>query len=126
MSGFIAAAPFFQKKHFIMKVSNTLRQYRLWHLGGLLAADFILFGFTNAQNVNPLLLIIGYCALILTTYQIAKLLLKRRRAAFWLAGVSAGVVALQSMGGLSQRDWAVILPLTGLGYLYSAYLAKAV
>lgn len=109
-----------------MKLSRTLKQHRLWQSGGLLAADFVLFGLTNAQSVNSFMLIVGYGALTLTFYQISRLMFKRRRQALWLTGGLAGLVALQSMGGLNQRDWLVILPLMGLGYLYSAYLAKAV
>jgi len=109
-----------------MKIIRTLNRNQLWQLGGLLAADFILFGLTNAQSVNSFLLIIGYGALIITMYKVTRLLFKRRRQAVWLTGGMAAMVALQSMGGLNQRDWLVILPLIGLGYLYSAYLAKAV
>jgi hypothetical protein len=124
MSGFIASAPFFPKP--LMKIIRTLKPHQHWRSGGLLAADFILFGLTDAQNVNSVLLIIGYAALTITMYQIVRLLFRRRRPAVWVTGGLAAMLALQSMGGLNQRDWLVILPLIGLGYLYSAYLAKAV
>jgi hypothetical protein len=124
MSGFIATVPFLSQASFMKNISNL--NHRFWNVGGLLTADFILFGLTNAQKVDPLWLAAGYVALILTAFQLARLAFKNRRVAAWLTGTVGVMAALQSMGGLSARDWVVILPLVALGYIYSAYLAKAV
>jgi hypothetical protein len=102
---------------------------------GLLIVDLLLFGSSNAASAPAYLLIVGLVALSLTIYQFTYGLLAvaelcgltikgRRHLALWLTGLAAGLAALQSIGQLSQRDIVVFLPLVGVAYVYSWYLAR--
>ena len=99
---------------------------------GLLAADGLLFGSTNAANVPPFVVIIGFLLLIVTFYSLVYGFLSlvgvygiplhhKRQLAVYLSAVVGGLVALQSIGELSLRDVLVLLPLAIIGYVYSAY-----
>ncbi len=79
------------------------------------------------------MVIIGFGLLSLTLYQLVRGLLrlgrlygvtiKRQRSlAVYLTLITAGLIALQSIGELNRRDLTVLLPLSILGYFYSAYL----
>ena len=113
---------------------KTSKQKYLWQLAGLISLDLALFGFTNAAQVPSWLLIAGLLAMAGTIYQISYgifslaslygIVIKRKR---WMAAqltcLLSGLVAWQSLGELGVLDFAVLLPLVAVGYLYSFYRA---
>lgn len=101
----------------------------------LLGLDMLVFGSSDARKVPSYILIVGFVLLLATVYQafygvlslsrLYGLKLKRRgRFALYLTGVVGILIALQSIGELSPRDVAVLLPLAVIGYLYSSYSSK--
>lgn len=110
--------------------SRHLRQFII-----LLVADAVLFTGTNARTAPSYMLVVGFILLMATVYvlwgglfALAALYgfkVKRRgRFAFYLTCLVGMVVALQSIGELSPRDVAVLLPLAVIAYLYSSYGIK--
>jgi len=101
---------------------------RLIAICALIGVDGLFFGFTDPQSVAAWLTIVGFGLMIATLYLALRLLLvvaswyglqlRRRRVALVLALVLGGVLALQSIGQLSARDIAVLLPLGLIGYSY--------
>jgi hypothetical protein len=131
MSGFVAPALFFSC--IIMKLAS---HNRFWRLTGLLALDAGLFGVTNASRAPSVVLMIGFVLMVVTLYQLLNGLVSlsslygvklkcKQRLVRSLTLVISGLVALQSIGQLSQRDILVALPLAFLAYLYSAYAQVA-
>ncbi len=115
-------------------MSKIVSRSHFWSLTGLLAADTILFTATDPQEVPSIILIVGFLLLTATLYYFVRALLAvarwygllpsdshRRRLARVITGLTAGLVALQSIGQLSIRDVLVLLPLTLLAYLYITY-----
>jgi hypothetical protein len=111
-------------------ISNHRRQ--LTGLAGLLIADGIVFGGTDARKVNAAMLIIGFGLLMASVYCLIYGLLAfvrlygisirgKRRLAGSFTGLTACLVALQSVGELNPRDVLLLLPLVAIGYLYSFY-----
>src|SRR6267142_5648380 len=94
-------------------ISNYRR--RLVVLAGLLIADGVVFGGTDARKVNAAMLIIGFGLLMATVYYLVYGLLAfvklyglniqgKRRLAGSFTGLTACLVALQSVGELNPRD----------------------
>lgn len=78
------------------------------------------------------MVMIGFLMLSLTLYYVflglislSKLygveIKRRRQLVIYMTTVSASLLALQSVGQLSQRDIMVLFPLAMLAYLYNAY-----
>lgn len=126
MSGFIAPAPYLS----IMK--KILTRSQAIQLSGLLVADSLVFGMTNPNQVPSIMLIIGFLLLSATAYYVYLGLLSvlklygvpiryKKRLLKAATGLTAGMVALQSIGQLVVRDVLVLSLLTGMLYLYTAY-----
>lgn len=116
-------------------ITRTIARKRIWQFLVLLLADGFLFGGTNARNVVSYVVVIGFVLVMATLYYVLYGLLTvirlygipikhKRRLAACLTGLISGLVALQSIGELSQRDILVIVPLACLVYLYSFYGAS--
>ena len=113
-------------------IMMILTHKRIWPVLVLLLADGLLFSYTDATSVPSYVVMIGFLLLAATLYQLVRgglaltalygLKIKRRHSlSLFMTGVIAGLIALQSVGQLSQRDFLVVLPLIILGYTYSAY-----
>lgn len=99
----------------------------------LLAADGLFFGLTNPGQVASSELMIGFLLLVATLYYLygrflaaislygLSLSRRPRRVALFATGVSAGLLALQSIGELSFRDILVLGPLALVLYVYLGY-----
>jgi len=134
MSGFAAPAPLFVKNEIpYVIIMELLTQKHIWPVICLLILDTLLFSYSNAAVVPSYMVMVGFILLTLTLYQIVYSLLgltslygiklKRKKSlAMYLTLVIGGLIALQSIGQLSGRDIVVLLPLTILAYLYSAYV----
>ena len=106
---------------------------RFWLVSCLLVVDGLFFGLSDPQKVPSLLLAAGFLLMVATLYQLMLGLLHaadwyglpgkahRRRQARIVTGLAGGLIALQSIGELGQRDVLVLLPLAVLAYLYISY-----
>lgn len=142
MSGFVAPALRFITMRFIARnITKLLSRVHFWRFLGLLAADVMMFSLTDAANVPSYGLIAGFILLSLTVYMLIHGFIsalgflyglnigsvrRKRRLAGSCTGLISFVVALQSIGELSPRDIAVLLPLVILAYLYSYKLMQPV
>lgn len=100
---------------------------------GLLALDGAFFTLTNPNQVDSLVLIVGFLLLSLTSYLLVSRLCvvsqlyglplakQSHRVALFGTGVIAGLLALQSIGELTLRDLLVVVPLGIVMYLYLSY-----
>jgi len=115
-----------------MKFSPHRHAWKLIAGLGLLVADGLVFGMTDAGKVASFLLVVGFLLLIATIYCLfygilafARLyglpIKRKRRLAGSLTGLTGCLVALQSVGELNIRDVLVLLPLVTIGYVYSFY-----
>ncbi|HSX45902.1 MAG TPA: hypothetical protein VLG27_02745 [Candidatus Saccharimonadia bacterium] len=97
--------------------------------------DAAVFGASDAQKVPSLMLAVGFVLFLATIYHvfygimsIARFygfrLKRQNRFALYFTGVAGVLAALQSIGELSGRDIAVMVPLAAIGYLYSSYGSK--
>jgi len=112
---------------------KLLRHTRFWQGLGLLVADGIFFTLTNSSRVVSSLLMLGFLLLVISLYYLYSWLLAaaqlyglpfsshRRRLTLFVTGVSACLLALQSIGELSARDGLVLLPLAVVLYIYLGY-----
>ena len=98
----------------------------------LFIIDSLLFGTSNSQKVPSVMLIIGFVLLMVTAYQVYKLLLsllnlyglgfrQQSRLAAYLTLFTGLLVALQSIGQLAPRDVLVLMLLSVIAYFYSGY-----
>ena|ERR1700722_121916 len=112
---------------------RIFRNPSLYKLIVLFVLDGLLFGLTNPNKVNSLVLILGFLLLALTLYYLLLLLFgfmirlgfkikNRRKLALFTVVVFWILMALQSIGQLSTRDVLVIIPLAILLYVYIAYI----
>lgn len=103
-----------------------------WRIGGLLAADILLFGTTDPKSTLSFMLIVGFLLLSATVYYLLDALLSftklyglplrhKRRVLRTSTMTVCGLLALQSIGQLSLRDILILGPLTALMYFYVAY-----
>ena len=101
-------------------------------IGALVTLDVALFSTTDVTKVPSVVVMIGFILLALTIYYLFTGLfslgrfygieVKRQKPLVtYVTLVTAGLLALQSIGQLSQRDVLVLFPLAMLAYLYSAY-----
>ena len=115
-----------------MKISY-IKSKRFLLLTSLIVLDGAFFFLTNPNNINSSLLIIGFLLLSLTFFGIFELFLHflgvggfkvkhKRRLSVFLAVIFGFLLALQSIGQLTLRDVLVLLPLSGLLYLYLTYI----
>ena len=111
---------------------NQLKQKRLWLAAVILLADVMLFAGTDATKVPSFVVFVGFLLLVATLYVLIYGLLglsrvyglplkHKQQLSVYLTAVVGSLVALQSIGELSGRDVLVLLPLSIIGYVYSAY-----
>jgi hypothetical protein len=114
-------------------LTQLIRKSHFWRISGLLAADAVVFGFTNPGETQSFMLIVGYILLCTTIYYLVDGVLSlsrlygvpvrhKRRVLRSTALLISGLVALQSVGQLSSRDILVLAPLSALLYMYIAYV----
>ena len=115
---------------------KTIKSKSAWKFAGLLAADGIMFGFTNPRDVPSFGLMAGFLLLTVSLYYAVNRLLslarlygftirRRRRLATLITAVTAALVGLQSMGELNSRDILVSVPLAIIAYTYIAYARRS-
>ena len=111
----------FAKKSFVVYFLATL------------AADAAFFGLTNPSRVATVWLMVGFILAVASIYWLSRGLvallglyskaIRRQHTrlvrAFTISG--GALVALQSVGQLTLRDLAVLLPLVIIGYFYLSY-----
>ncbi|MDL2363416.1 MAG: hypothetical protein QFB86_03500 [Patescibacteria group bacterium] len=114
-------------------ITKLLKHGKRWYSLSLLTVDISLFGFTNPENVSSPLLIVAFLVLCINIFFAVYALniiagrggfvisAQQRKAAYIGAGVFSVVIALQSIGQLTVRDIAVMLPFVVIGYLYVTY-----
>lgn len=108
---------------------------RFWlYLLATVVADALFFGLTNPADAGTTQLMIGFVLAVATIYWLARgfagllglyskvLKRQRRRLTKALTIGGAVLIGLQSMGQLSPRDVAVLLPLIVLAYFYVSYV----
>ena len=111
---------------------NVTHYRHFWQALGVLILDIAFFTRTNASNVAPFVLIVGFVLSVLTCYVLLYGLLSvarlyglpvryKQRLAVYLSGLLGLILALQSIGELTPRDILVLLPLATLGYVYGVY-----
>jgi drug/metabolite transporter (DMT)-like permease len=104
----------------------------IYRLVIILVADALLFTQTNSHSVSPTILLLGFILCIATIYYIVHFLLfllsfygikltHASQLAICAAGLGGLLLALQSIGELSLKDIAVIVPIILLIYLYITY-----
>ena len=98
----------------------------------LLIADSLFFGVTDPKKAPSVLFIFAFVLAGLTFYWVANLIYKaamaygvplkhQKRAVIYTTSCLMGVIALQSLGQLSPRDIAIILPFAAMAYFYISY-----
>lgn len=100
----------------------------------LLLVNAAFFGFTNPAHISTGWLGVGLILILVTMYVLLYAsigMLKiygvrlnrsaRRHVALYATIVLGLLIALQSIGGVSGRDIAVLAPLVALGYFYVQY-----
>ena len=114
-------------------MKKFFQRSKLRYFIALLIVDAMFFGLTDPAEVPSFALIIGFLLFTITLYQLIKGLFvlgswyglrfnkQQKRFARIVTGVIAGLIALQSMGQLGQRDILVLIPLALVAYLYMSY-----
>lgn len=117
-------------------IGKFIKNRHVLRLTGLLAADGLLFAGSDVAKVPSFIVMVGFLLLAVTLYYfiyaglgvtgVYGLKIRgRRQLALYLTMITAGLIALQSIGQLGQRDVTVLLPLAIIAYLYSAYAKTA-
>ena len=109
------------------------RFHRLWLVLGVLTVDGLFFGLTDPQRLPAYMVIVAFLLVVVNVYMLVRGLLlalswygvplkhERRRLARLTTLILASLLALQSIGQLSARDLAVLLPFALLAYGYVSY-----
>lgn len=103
----------------------------------LVVLNGLFFSILNPNNVNSIILIVGFLFLGLTLYSIIELILylifssglkikNRKRIAVFISILLVGLLGLQSIGQLSLKDILVITPLWILLFIYITYIRPRV
>ena len=115
-------------------MKNKIFKNRLFRQASILVIiDCLYFGLTNPNKINSIFLIAGFILFGLSLYVIISAVMtflkrmgwqlrNRRRIAIFSVGLICLLIALQSIGQLSTRDVLIIIPLTILLYIYTAYI----
>jgi hypothetical protein len=114
---------------------KRLTHFLHWRLLALLGLDSLFFSWTNVTTIPAYMVGVGFLLLCATMYygvyavisisRFYGIKVRRKALTLHLTLVISGLIALQSVGQLSQRDIVVLLPLALIGYIYGAY-AKAI
>ncbi|HET6924587.1 MAG TPA: hypothetical protein VFH39_02045 [Candidatus Saccharimonadales bacterium] len=108
----------------------------LWQLAGLAVLDAAFFGFINPTNAYAVVVMIGFLLLVATLYVVVDLLLAlaerivtfrpttRYRLRLSITAFLALLIAMQSIGQLTVKDMAAIIPLVLVAAFYASYQRK--
>lgn len=112
---------------------QILKKRLIWMIAGIFTLDALFFGFIDPRKASSPLLIVGFIMLSLTIYMCWRGFLRL----FYRAGLpfrsiatkttslmtllTVVVIGLQSMGELTFRDLAAIIPLSLVAYFYLTY-----
>jgi hypothetical protein len=99
----------------------------------LIIIDVIYFKSVNTNQAPSCMIIIGFVLLVISFFYVIYTLLglaklyglnirRRKRLSSYITALFGSMIALQSIGQLSPRDVAALLPLAIIGYLYSGYI----
>ena len=111
---------------------KKLLHRRVYQMAGLILADFLFFGLTDPARAPSALFIVAFILVTLSLYHLFRGIISiakwygvtskhsKRAATVGAAGLGS-LLALQSIGQLTVRDLAVMVPLVALGYFYFAY-----
>lgn len=113
-------------------MQKHLTSKQIVQLSGLVLVDAVVFGTTNPQETPSYMLIVGFLLFCATVYYIFRAMIAilgvygvkirhRQRLLRTMTALTAGMVALQSIGQLAPRDVLVLLLLAVLLYVYMAY-----
>jgi len=116
-------------------MKKLLTHKRFWTLISLFAVDIVVCSSTDPHRVPSFVIMAVFVMLVISLYELLKGLIyllawyglavpRPRRLATILTVMCGGVLALQSIGELTGRDIAVLLPFVLLAYLYFAYGQK--
>jgi phosphatidylglycerophosphate synthase len=94
---------------------------------------FCLIIIVNTNQAPSFMIIIGFVLLVISFFYVIYTLLglaklyglnirRRKRLSSYITALFGSMIALQSIGQLSPRDVAALLPLAIIGYLYSGYI----
>ena len=123
-------APFIRKRH--MK-HNLTHNRHLQICAALIVADCLVFTVVNPRQASAPWLIVGYLLLGMTFFGLAGLLASSlkgygertqklgRRFLRYGAAIVAALIGLQSIGQLTVKDIATLLPLALIVYFYLGY-----
>lgn len=115
-----------------MKIRIT-KNKTIWEFIVLLVLDGLFFGLTNPNKINSVFLVIGFVLFGLSLYLFVQIFLtflhklgfkvkNRGKLAGFVAILASILLAMQSIGQLSDRDVLIIIPLAILLYIYVAYI----
>lgn len=116
-----------------MKIFNRLQSSQYARIAGLLAVDALFFGLTDPMKTTPAVLAMGFALAASTLFVLLSMLVqlarwyglsltgRERKIARTGTIIISVLLALQSVGQLSQRDILVFLPLMAVAYLYFSY-----
>lgn len=116
-----------------MTLKKLLRSPKLLITAGLLLADGIVFTAVNPEQTGAVWLILGYILLGVTLFSLANLIATGlriygagparvgKRLLRYSAGIVTALAGLQSIGQLTPRDIAAMVPLAVVAYLYLSY-----
>lgn len=112
---------------------NYLKKTFVLYLLITVAADGLFFGLTDPAKVGSVWLIVGFVLAVATIYWLARgfvallglyskaLRRQHRRLVRAFTLIGAVLVGLQSMGQLTFRDLAILVPMVLIGYFYISY-----
>lgn len=117
-------------------MKKLLKHTRFWTVVSLFAIDGVVCSLTDPHRIPSFLIIAVFLMLVVSIYQLFRGIIHMigwygvsvghpRRLATILTVMSGGLLALQSIGELTSRDIAVLLPFVLLAYVYFSYGQKA-
>lgn len=118
----------------MQKLGAIIHQNRF--LFGLLVVDILFFGLVSPDD-HAALAIPAFVLLVITSWYICRGVMAyigkitgvrrqiQRRLSIVLVATFALMIALQSVGQLTVRDVATLLPLVVIGYLYLSYVRSS-
>jgi hypothetical protein len=119
--------------NFLQKTVMLLQKRSVLYLITVLVLDVLFFSTTDPSKVAAPWLIVGYILAVMTLYWLIRAFIafvglyiravriQKRRLTKVLTIVGAVTLAMQSVGQLSFRDLAVLMPLALIAYFYFSY-----
>jgi len=115
---------------------SRLKNRHIQLILGLVLIDLIYFSNTSATQATPYIIFLGFLLIIATLYVLINAFMKLlsvyglklkqiNKFSILMSIFLTSLLALQSIGELSIKDFLVLLPLTLIAYIYSSYGKKA-